>query len=143
MQAYVINSNVDVAIFLDYYSWLKAHILGDESQDIKGMLRLENEGKPIFSRADVYICELKDNQKFISIHYTAKSLELVNIYLAQYAMIMRSELPERFKGRLGFSRYIRNIDTTKTTILPPENQMHRDILNNHADQLKLLEVFEV
>ena len=58
-------------------------------------------------------------------------------------MIMRGELPEMFQGKIDYSSYIRNIDTTETVILPQENQMHRDILNHQSEKLQLVEVFEL
>ena len=140
MHSYVVNTNIDIAVFSDFYNWLKSHIIGNTANDSRSMLRLKHENQPIFTRADIYITDIEENQKFLSVHYTSVSKELINIYLAQHAMIMRSELPDKFNGRLGFSRYIRNIDSTKTTILPPENQMHRDFLNNDAAKLRLLEV---
>jgi hypothetical protein len=143
MYAYVVNASIPNTLFPHYFSWLKDHILGNDAKEIKGMLTVKSNQTPIFSRADVYVCDIEDQQKFISIHYIAASMEFINIYLAQFAMVMRGELPEMFQGKVEYSRYIRNIDTTETVILPPENQMHRDILNHQSDKLQLVEVFEL
>jgi hypothetical protein len=143
MFAYVVNASIDSTLFTEYFSWLKDHILGNESKDIKGMLTVKNEQINIFNRADVYVGDLENGQKFISIHYMTTSKALIDIFLMEHAIVMRSELPEKFIGQIEYSRYVRNIATTDTIILPPENQVHRDFLNNKSEKLQLVEVYKL